>query len=757
MEIADGNSLSLQATGSLSFSQSGTNTLELAVTQTDTTQIIDANGDTQIQVEEGSNDDTIRFDTAGQERLTIAATGEVVWPTLVILLFQGSPTRPCWAWPVPRAPTTGACALLPAATKPLATSKASIDLHGNDATANTGVLDLVAGKPLGHQRRHCLDQRQGFGGPKVPSLPEKERWASAQRHQQKNWMSTEVDCSETENDFDITGNEQLLFSYNQSSSLRHAIRTRHRNTSTSDGNAIDFYTWDMSLANTDLPTRLGMTVNNGRVGIGDGMLNPTETLTVSGTAQITGALKDSSGDAGTAGQILSSTGNGTNWIAPSGGGSNTDSQTLAFGSSATTTETTLEIADGNVLTLQATGSLTFNQTGTNTLQVSAPVVDTTQTIDTDGDTKIQMEENGVDDDTVRFDANGREALSIKEDRLTLSMKPLFTGGVDNSSVSFTPGYNGADNVQMVFIETSGIGDPNEIGLRFSVGNTMPTIDAVIGDANARRHFNFGGEKNVGIGYPVNEPQATLDNFKLNVLGNFMTTENAQIGSPGEELVLGQMGTIANFAGLAHKYHATNTGYALLQQSSGQTLLNAPTGQGISFRINSTEHMRLHSNGHLGIKTGDPLQPLDVNGTALFRNGGNSTVITGNEQILFGWNGTNQYQQAIRTRHNGGSPNNAIDFYTWDSSLAANTDLPTRLGMTVNNGKVGIGDGMLHPTETLTVSGTALVTGNFETGGSISQTGTGVLHPDYVFEQYFEGASEVNPAYAMPSLESVEAL
>ena len=547
---------------------------------------------------------------------------------------------------------------------------ASIDLHGNHASANTGVLDLVAGEAASGTNgaiKFWTNRTGGFGGQQTSAL--------------------------------ITG--------------------------------------------------------EGKMGIGT--TTPAETLTVSGTAQITGALKDSSGDAGTAGQILSSTGNGTNWIAaPSGGGSNTDSQTLAFGSSATTTETTLEIADGNVLTLQATGALTFNQTGTNTLQVSAPVVDTTQTIDTDGDTKIQMQKNGVDDDTVRFDANGREALSIKEDRLTLSMKPLFTGGQDDSSVSFTPGYNGANNVQMVFIETNGIGDPNERGLRFSVGNTMPTIDAVIGDANARRHFNFGGEKNVGIGYPVTEPQATLDNFKLNVLGNFMTTENAQIGSSGEELVLGQMGSIADFAGLAHKSHATNTGYALLQQSTGQTLLNAPTGQAISFRINSSEHMRLHSNGHLGIKTGDPLQPLDVNGTALFRNGGNSTIITGNEQILFGWNGTNQYPHAIRTRHNGGSPNNAIDFYTWDSSLAANTDLPTRLGMTINNGQVGIGDGMLNPTETLTVSGTALVTGNFETGGSISQTGTGVLHPDYVFEQYFEGASEVNPAYAMPSLESVEA-
>ncbi len=52
---------------------------------------------------------------------------------------------------------------------------------------------------------------------------------------------------------------------------------------------------------------------------GLGTTNPTETLSVNGTAQITGALKDSDGDAGTAAQILATTANGTNWVdAPSG-------------------------------------------------------------------------------------------------------------------------------------------------------------------------------------------------------------------------------------------------------------------------------------------------------------------------------------------------------------------------------------------------------------------------------------------------------
>jgi hypothetical protein len=53
----------------------------------------------------------------------------------------------------------------------------------------------------------------------------------------------------------------------------------------------------------------------GNVGIGGlGANNIPYTLTVSGTAQVTGAIHDSDGDAGTSGQVLSSTVTGTDWI-----------------------------------------------------------------------------------------------------------------------------------------------------------------------------------------------------------------------------------------------------------------------------------------------------------------------------------------------------------------------------------------------------------------------------------------------------------
>ena len=47
----------------------------------------------------------------------------------------------------------------------------------------------------------------------------------------------------------------------------------------------------------------------------------------------------------------------------------TDSQTLVYGSGSAT-QTTIEIADGNALNLQATGTLSFTQVGTDTLLIT---------------------------------------------------------------------------------------------------------------------------------------------------------------------------------------------------------------------------------------------------------------------------------------------------------------------------------------------------------------------------------------------------
>jgi len=57
--------------------------------------------------------------------------------------------------------------------------------------------------------------------------------------------------------------------------------------------------------------------NNANVGIGNGA--PSQRLHVTGSARITGAILDSNNDPGTAGQVLSSTVTGTDWVAATAG------------------------------------------------------------------------------------------------------------------------------------------------------------------------------------------------------------------------------------------------------------------------------------------------------------------------------------------------------------------------------------------------------------------------------------------------------
>jgi hypothetical protein len=95
--------------------------------------------------------------------------------------------------------------------------------------------------------------------------------------------------------------------------------------------------------------------NSGDVGIGT--TSPTQQLHVSGNIRITGLLYDGNNQPGTAGQLLSSTPTGTDWIDASTVG--TDSQTLSF------TNPNISISGGNSVDISGIDTDTTYTAGTS--------------------------------------------------------------------------------------------------------------------------------------------------------------------------------------------------------------------------------------------------------------------------------------------------------------------------------------------------------------------------------------------------------
>ena len=113
-------------------------------------------------------------------------------------------------------------------------------------------------------------------------------------------------------------------------------------------------------------TNQGSVTNENTV-VNKGDVTNEGAVTNNATTTLNGPLVDSQGNVGTSGQLLSSNGLKTVWIDPAA----QITPTLTYGESATATETTIAIEGGNALTLQASGSIRFSQTGTHTLAIES--------------------------------------------------------------------------------------------------------------------------------------------------------------------------------------------------------------------------------------------------------------------------------------------------------------------------------------------------------------------------------------------------
>jgi hypothetical protein len=103
--------------------------------------------------------------------------------------------------------------------------------------------------------------------------------------------------------------------------------------------------------------------------------------------------------------------------------------------------------------------------------------------------------------------------------------------------------------------------------------------------------------NVGIG--TGSPSALLD-----------------VGGDADEFALIGRARVgynshSDYASFQHRDSATSGGYALLQQSTGATYLNAASGQPIYFRINNSDVMHINSSGNVGIGVTGGTYKLEV--------------------------------------------------------------------------------------------------------------------------------------------------
>ena len=291
--------------------------------------------------------------------------------------------------------------------------------------------------------------------------------------------------------------------------------------------------------------------------------------------------------------------------------------------------------------------------------------------DDDGDTKIQVEE-GVDEDTIRFDTAGVERLTIgSTGDITAIGNAIFNGTVAlngavdmNSTItvdgattfSTRPAFNGG---------TSGVDSPFTVDSTFVVTNlNADLLDGVNGpnymrldQDNTYTDLDFRIQPNTSDGN---------DNAILRLMagGAVSVTRGAHIQLSGNEHA--DAGKIALISG-------ENGDVDISSNGSGNINVDSGSSGNVRFLSGALERMRLDSSGNFGIGTTSPDTALNIgNGGTIRVDGSTSGYAEFKTALTTG--------SALVNASTGSDTGTFVDFNAPDLSTAS---LTYRLGRNTN--------------------------------------------------------------------------
>lgn len=314
---------------------------------------------------------------------------------------------------------------------------------------------------------------------------------------------------------------------------------------------------------------------------------------------------------------------------------------------------------------------------------------------------------GVLEDTLDFDRNMSTILSLGATQSTFNGDLIVNGNVIGTTSVITENLNVQDN--LIELGTTNTTNLLNLGYYAHYDNGVPRFTGVI------RDVNDGYTKIIDSSTePTNTGALAVGDLGLFRAGSIIYSQSANQAnfiaeSTGNEEA--QVILLNSSGSSTIRTLPTSANLDLLSDGDIQFKVQGNTGMNGEVQIGSTytdirNNLRVQTNAFFvdvsntltGIGTNVPTNKLTIDGTATdtvpilgLRSGNNNTVTNDGAQIAFGYNGTDDFQHFIQTRHNSGTTaTNAIDFFLCDGTQNNTVTSGSNLVMSLDGGNVGIG-------------------------------------------------------------------